>query len=373
MQKKRNKLTIILIILGIFIGLFLTFYNNVKPFNIEILEKKFISFLIVMIGFYFAIIIQVIFHELGHLFFGLLTGYKFLSFRIGSIILVKKKKKIVFGKHSLAGTSGQCLMSPPDFKKGRIPVVLFNLGGVIFNILTAFLFLYLYFECHYIYLKTFYFMISAFGFLYTLTNGIPMHFTVNNDGYNVLLLLKSREAIRSFWLQLKVNELLINDTRLKDMPKKWFKLPKKNELNNNLTSTINVYFCNRLLDEHKYELVYKEIDKILSSEEIKLIDVNKYLLILDAIYCELVLQKEEKYVLMYLDNNLQRFILSMQKYPSILRTIYTYALLKENNGIKAEKIKEKFNKMANNYLYKVDIISELELMDYAKKIKDDNM
>ena len=54
-------------------------------------------------------------------------------------------------------------------------------------------------------------------------NGIPMRLgNVDNDGYNALCLGKSPAALRSFWLQMKINQQISRGVRLKDMPEDWF-------------------------------------------------------------------------------------------------------------------------------------------------------
>ena len=83
---------------------------------------------------YIATLLHTIIHEGGHLVFGLLTGYKFISFRVGSFMLKKEDKKLVFKRFTLAGTGGQCLMSPPELKNERMPYVMYNLGGALMNI-----------------------------------------------------------------------------------------------------------------------------------------------------------------------------------------------------------------------------------------------
>ena len=82
-----------------------------------------------------SLYIHLILHEAGHLIFGLLSGYDFVSFRIGSLILVKEEGRYKFKRYSLAGTGGQCLMSPPDYNDGNYPYVLYNLGGIIVNMI----------------------------------------------------------------------------------------------------------------------------------------------------------------------------------------------------------------------------------------------
>lgn len=78
---------------------------------------------------YLAIILQIIIHEAGHLIGGILTGYKFSSFRIFNFMFIKENDKLKLKKLSLAGTGGQCLMSPPEFIEGKVPYILYNLGG----------------------------------------------------------------------------------------------------------------------------------------------------------------------------------------------------------------------------------------------------
>ena len=76
---------------------------------------------------YVAIFIHIILHELGHLIGGLMSGYEFCSFRIMSFMWKKENGKIRLRRMNLAGTGGQCLMSPPDMINGKIPVFIYNL------------------------------------------------------------------------------------------------------------------------------------------------------------------------------------------------------------------------------------------------------
>ena len=52
----------------------------------------------------FSMLLQIIIHEAGHLLFGLISGYHFVSFRIGSYILVKgPEDKLSLKRFHLAG------------------------------------------------------------------------------------------------------------------------------------------------------------------------------------------------------------------------------------------------------------------------------
>ncbi|MGX8680825.1 MAG: site-2 protease family protein, partial [bacterium] len=91
-----------------------------------------------------GIMIHLIVHEAGHMVFGLLTHYRFSSFRIGSWMLQKNASGFHLKRFSIPGTAGQCLMVPPQDQK-NFPYVLSNLGGGLANLIVSGLSLVAYF------------------------------------------------------------------------------------------------------------------------------------------------------------------------------------------------------------------------------------
>ena len=63
----------------------------------------------------------------------------------------------------------------------------------------------------------------------------------------------------------------------------------------------------------------------------------------------------------------KKLMKAMKKYPSILRTEYTYALLGQADTSKAEKIKAVFETCAKTYPYPSEIGAERELMCIADR------
>ena len=139
--------------------------------------------IVLVIIMYAAYIVQIIIHEAGHLIFGLLTGYKFSSFRIFSFMWVKENGKLKLKHLSLAGTGGQCLMTPPELINGKYPYLLYNLGGSITNMITACIFFVIYIALHnYLFLSYFLLMLSLLGVVSAIINGVPMKLgIINND------------------------------------------------------------------------------------------------------------------------------------------------------------------------------------------------
>ena len=98
----------------------------------------FVLNILIMLGaIYASMFLHILVHEGGHLAFGLLTGYKFSSFRIGSRILLKTEQGFQWKKLHIPGTAGQCLLDPPELINGKMPYVLYNLGGVLMNFLVS--------------------------------------------------------------------------------------------------------------------------------------------------------------------------------------------------------------------------------------------
>ena len=148
---------------------------------------------------YVAMVFHVIIHEAGHLVFGLLTGYKFCSFRIFSFMWLQEEGKLKLKRHSLAGTGGQCLMAPPDMTEGSFPVFWYNMGGSILNLLTSALLLLGFLLAQNIpNLAHLLLIFSVLGFLLGILNGVPLRMgAVDNDGYNAIALVKNPLALEA--------------------------------------------------------------------------------------------------------------------------------------------------------------------------------
>ena len=87
----------------------------------------------------------------------------------------------------------------------------------------------------------------------------------------------------------------------------------------------------------------------------------------DCIYCELISENRQVDLDKMLTKELKKFIKSMGKYPSVLRTEYAYALLAEKDNTKAEILRKDFNKCVKTYPYFSEIEAEKELIEIADK------
>ncbi len=319
-----------------------------------------------LLGIYAAVFVQLILHEAGHLVFGLLSGYRFSSFRIGSWMWVRQDGALRFRRLSIAGTGGQCLMTPPDPVEGRIPVMLYNLGGAMMNLIASGVFLILYWAVTPGSLAALAFAVLAIvGVMIALMNGVPLRSgTVDNDGYNALSLRRDPEAQRAFWVQLKVNAQTAAGLRLKDMEDSWFRVPSDAAMKNSMVAVVGVLACSRLMDEHRFEETEGQMARLLEKDT-GIVGLHRGLMICDRIYIELTNQNRPE-VLQKLRTKAQdKYMKSMKGYPSVIRTEYAWALLGEKNKEQAEEYRNLFEKRAKSYPYPSEIQTERELMEIA--------
>lgn len=356
------------LILGGVCGVFFAQYMEVALGEDTPLHEGLLSLAGLFIGMYVGMFVQIVIHEAGHLVFGLLSGYEFSSFRIFSFMWLKENGKIKLKRLSIAGTGGQCLMTPPDMVNGKIPVVLYNLGGSIMNIIASVIFFGLSFVLGSVpFLSTLMIIFAIIGIGFAIINGVPLRMgMVDNDGYNAFSLRKDPAAMRAFWLQLKINDQNAKGVRLKDMPEEWFVVPADEDMKNSLVATIGVFVCNRLVDAHEFE----EADKLMAhmlKPEMGIAGVHRNLLVADRIYVELIGENRREVVEGMLSAEQKKFMKQMKNFLSILRTEYAYALLCEKDAAKVEKIKLQFEKGVKTYPYATDIESERELMEIAER------
>ena len=118
--------------------------------------EKTVLLLAFLISLFVSLLLALIIHEGGHLVCGLLSGYKYLLFRVGSLTLIRRNNKFEFKKFSIKGTGGQCILMPPESAEPlKVPCLLYHAGGGLFNLLTALIAIPMAFAAESIILKVF--------------------------------------------------------------------------------------------------------------------------------------------------------------------------------------------------------------------------
>ncbi len=338
----------------------------VKSNNIFIELIKVYGFIFI---FFIGFLIHIVIHEAGHLVFGLMTGYSFVSFRIGSLTLIKEDEKLKRKKFNIPGTGGQCLMMPPALKDGKYPFVIYNFGGVIMNLVVsiASILVVVFVEEVAFPLDAILILTSAGGIMAALTNGIPFKIGgVPNDAYNVLSMLKDEEARNGFYVQLKVYGLQTEGTRIRDMPLKMFKLSVNSDLCNPLNTSVRLMEYNYHLDNMDFDSAKQSIDSFIPYID-KLAPLFKKEINCERMFIELAGNCDRVFIDDLYDKNLKKYIKAAKFMIGKKRILMAYEGFYNEDNEKALKYYEETKKLAKDCPSKGEADMELMITEWIKK------
>lgn len=368
-MKRRPLLIFICVLLGLLLGYLIDHIPSLSESRLIDGHGSGLVFdkiVVLLLIFYLSYYLQILLHEAGHLIFGLLSGYHFVSFRIKSLALIREGGHLRFRRYNVVGTGGQCLLEPPGADESGMPYLLYNLGGVLVNFVVSFLALsvFLWGGVSYPW-SLFLFLFSILGILIGFLNGIPMKVAgTPNDGYNILLMRRDSISKRSFFLQLKINALSNKGQRLKDLPESWFTLPEGSDLSNPFHATILLLRAGRYLDAFRFEEAGEIYKQLLSFEE-KLMPAHQRDLRCELVFLEIIGERRKDVIDEMLTSALQKYIWVYSKFMmGKVRLQYAYLLLVDKDRVKAEELRRKALAMKDRYPLRGDVDSELGIMQY---------
>lgn len=367
MKKIQKMMPLLLAVTLSFIGMhyFMSLYGRAIIGS----SKRGILFLI-WIGAIFlplTIYLHTFVHELGHLVFGLCTGYRFLLFQIKDYVLIKKNGKFLLKKFSLPGILGQCLLSPPPLVDGKLPFFLYNSGGLIFTFLltvSAWLLMnrsegyWLYFEI----------ITVVFGIYLFLVNIIPAKNLGVNDGNNLLELIKDERNQEIFHRMLTIHEQQLNGYFLRDMPDEWFKKPDEELFRYQLPITLYHMIISRQMEKQLFETACGELEQFLGSHTIH--PIMALLMKADWLYLLLVLKKKET-VDSLCDDQFLKELNGMQNMPSVSRSLYALYRLHQQDEAKAKEALKVFENTVARFTYEKEVDFNRELIAYADRLSQE--
>lgn len=318
-----------------------------------------------MLAALIAFLLQTVVHEGGHLVCGLLSGYEFLSFRVGSVMLVKQGDKLVWRRFSLPGTAGQCLMMP---KSEDAPQLLYNLGGGLANLaLSGLALLLIPLSSHFV-VGAFACFLFLWGVVMAATNLIPLRMGgVANDGFNARALKNNEQARRAFLNQLRINGQLAQGVSLKDMPQAWFALPVEPDWDDPLVCSGAYLDIARRQDRgDDLAQIRSQTEELMGRKG--LLGLHRNELTCDLVYCELLLDNRPEERERLYTPEIQKYVKATQTHmPHRHSLLYAWALLADGDAAKAEKHLAAFEKGAANYPYPVEMEKERRMMALARE------
>lgn len=338
--------------------------------KMKMAEAVVISFAALVVG----VFVNAILHEAGHLVGGLLTGYKFLSFRIFNLTLQKEDDGWHWKKFSLMGTLGQCLMCPPHTQS--VPYFWYNVGGVMVNLvicvisgtmLYAFDLTMVPFEFCVILLAT--------GVWFLLTNAIPMTpGGVPNDGKNILILWRHPEQRKHFHNMLAVAAEQSRGKRVSEMPEEWFEsTPVTKDSTVMEMSARNLHYA-RLMDEKRFDEAREVAEELMSIgralPQLFQMEVASDLLFLELATLNRIEVINELWDKKFGAGNmtLQKYITTYRKYlPMKCVVLFAYELINNQSPEKAQKYYDEVESNLNTYTQPGEARTAVAIMDELRQ------
>ncbi len=313
--------------------------------------------------------LHVVVHEAGHLVCGLMTGYGFVSFRVGSHIWQKGADgRLHHGRLTLAGTGGQCLLSPPPMKDGRYPFGWYNAGGAMANfLLSAILGLIAWLLWAQPLARVICLEGAILGVAMGLMNIVPLPMAaVANDGSNLLALIRSPEVRQALWLQTKINALLASGLRLREMPEELFPALPEEALDQPMVMGSAIMNANRSMDAGELPAALTAIRRLLTREQ-SMLPLYRAMLLCDGAALELLLDEPATLAQKLEEKDTARLLKAMQTMPPMIRTKVIIALLRDHDLEGAKKLREAFDKAAATWPNPQEIEGERELLRLAEE------
>ena len=312
-----------------------------------------------------SMLLQVTIHEGGHLVAGLLTGYRFVSFRVLEFTLIKKDGRYQWRRYALASTGGQCLMAPPQRPLQDIDTRWYNAGGVLANIIvsTIALLLLIYVDMP-VWAETFMLMIAFIGYMLALVNGIPMKIGgINNDGRNLLFLEKSPEDKRILCQMLEANACIQEGVQPKDLPEAMFPQKEGIDWHDALQTNWQLMAITRMVNQHHWEDAYARIHEAMAEKKhiIKLFQLE---LTLEQIFVCLATGRKDEAHECY-NKEMRKYVSQFKKTHSSKQRIHFAAtLLLDDKRDEAEAILNKVKEHRQDYVLQGEVDMDIELMEW---------
>ncbi len=185
------------------------------------------------------IVLATLLHELGHLLMGYATGYKFVYFKLFGVIFYKQNGKWTSMHEKANGAIGQCLMRPDFPYDDKMPYVLYNIGGVLMNlictgVLVAYVIVY---------------SVTDFAITGIIVNGI--FFLINalpsrnmqNDGYNVIEISRGPTCKKAYYTELKTTAAMLEGKTFSEMAEDIFVFDTEDMKYPAVCSALYISYC----------------------------------------------------------------------------------------------------------------------------------
>lgn len=316
-----------------------------------------------LIAVLIAFILNVVLHEGGHLVAGLLTGYRFVSFRFLNWTIIRRNGRLQCGNYELAGTGGQCLMAPPDRPVDQIDTRWYNAGGVLANLLIVVISALLLWAFDLpTWLDELLVIMIILGLLIGVGNGIPLKMGgVATDGLNLLQLEKDIPGKQCFCNILEFNALSQEGVHYDEMPEHIFALPQPIDWVNSMHVGAALMAATRMAAVHQWEEAYRLLTEAHEHSDEYMVLYQLEVENMMTQVC-IAMGRDDEARQHYSDKVAKHAERHASTQSDKMLTKMAIALALENDRPKAEAVLHELETNRDKYIHQGDVALSLDLM-----------
>ncbi|HML47672.1 MAG TPA: hypothetical protein PKE04_13085 [Clostridia bacterium] len=327
-----------------------------------------------------GLILHLFIHELGHLLFGLATGYGFVYFYFFAWVLTRTGGRLFLDKLRLEGVQGQCMMVPSDrFQPEKHPVVPYNLGGSMANLIVVGIT----YAAWLLSSRGLWFTGLCLGFggaglCVCLINVIPQwNRGIPNDGYNLWAICKSGAARICFIHQLKITHALVEGIPLGRMPSSWFETPEGADWSNPHCAATGYAQAMRGLEAMDFQNTRARVDWLLEHAK-GLARIHRMELQAERLFLSLLLREDRsepagaEWTRIYTEE-LRGYLQRNGRSLPHKRHLYALARLADQDPEQARKCRDDFEALAGSSPHPEQVRTYRALMDQVDALYDRQM
>lgn len=310
-----------------------------------------------------AFILNVVLHEGGHLVAGLLTGYRFVSFRFLNWTIIRRNGRLQWGNYELAGTGGQCLMAPPDRPVDKIDTRWYNAGGVLANLLIVVISALLLWAFDLpTWLDELLVIMIILGLLIGVGNGIPLKMGgVATDGLNLLQLEKDIPGKQCFCNILEFNALSQEGVPYDEMPEHIFALPQPIDWVNSMHVGAALLAATKMAAVHQWEEAYQLLTEAHDHSDEYMVLYQLEVENMMTLVC-IAMGRDDEARQHYSDKVAKHVERHASTQSDKQLTKMAVALALENDRPKAEAMLHELETGRDKYIHQGDVALSLDLM-----------
>lgn len=293
--------------------------------------------LVVLCIWYF---IHIIIHEAGHLIMGLLTRYRFVSFRIGNLTIVKDGGRLSLKKMTLKGTAGQCIMCPPVCEPEELEDTWYLLGGGLMNLAVSSLSMYLYGVVPFSLASYFFFFLGGIiGIVTCISNLCPVKTgSIANDGYDIFFEGKNKNAKAAMYYVLLLHARMSEVEKVEfisdEILQKIFSFPYEDLTNIYEANLYSIMSC-LYIAKGEYEKARQCSEVLYQTDGV--LGLFKDEAKCDLLYHEIMGECREEEITKLYDDKMKAYIKATACYPSRKMLMYAYYLIYKEDDAQATR------------------------------------